>query len=85
MVRLSYQRLPNGNYVSNLIPLQTMLVYALINANSLSYEIRYVSDDEVGVLDCGDKYQSIKKIKLDVRIKLSDLGVVFKDEIRNKV
>ena len=84
MKRVSYNTLPDGTIVSNLMPLQTMLVYALINADSLTYEIRFLRDDEVGLLREGVG-GSVQNIKDTIRAELKNLGVTFKDEIRKKM
>jgi hypothetical protein len=87
MVRLSYKLLPNGDSVTNLIPLQTTLLYVVLNASELSYEIRSILKDEVRVLysSGSGEYHNTKQMKQAIRTKLVELGVIFKDEIRKKV
>ena len=87
MVRLSYKMLPNGDSVTNLIPLQTTLLYVVLNTSELSYEIRSILKDEVRVLysSGSEGYHNTKQMKQAIRTKLVELGVIFKDEIRNKV
>ena len=84
MVRLSYRKLSNDSIVSNLIPLQTMSLYAFINAETLTYEIRSLVNGEVSIKR-GGSGKNIQNIKDIVRANMIELGVVFKDEIRKKL
>jgi len=84
MVRLSYRKLSDGSIVSNLIPFQTMSLYAFINVKTLTYEIRSLVNGEVSI-ERGGLGKSIRSIKDAIRADMKELGVVFKDEIRKKL
>lgn len=84
MKRISYTTHSSGRIVSNLIPLQTKFVYAFINADTLSYEIRSIENDQVTVL-FEENGTSLRDIKSKVRNKLVQLGVSFEFEIRKKI
>lgn len=87
MVRISYDKLPNGNYKTNLIPYQSMLIYGIIYVDSLTFEIRCIKDDlaKVSILFNSEPNETIKQTKMRLREEFIEMGVVFKDEIRKKV
>ena len=82
MKRLSYRK-DNDTYISNLVPLFSDMVYALI-FQDFSFEIRTLKNNgEVCTISHGQG-KDLRDSKVRVRKQLESIGVVFKDELRNR-
>lgn len=80
MYRLSYKKNDNSDLVSNLLLLNSDMVYVIIYQD-MSYEIRGLNDDSVWIISEG-KGIDLKQIKQKIRKELEQLGIKFESEIR---
>ena len=69
MKRVSYSTQEDGNYVSNILPLFSDIVYVLIKKSSLSFQIWKVTN-EGDILVSEGNGRDLKECKIKVRKEL---------------